>query len=235
MQLTQEQQLAAEFLRRAEPIRARVDRARAPAVADFVEHYIGALVSFGSAEQHARRGERAKALDRQTERVEPAARRARQQNDRGLKELGGVREALARAKGEVGQSLPEQADVREVIQELQDEWRAQLLDVDTAGDEANELADAATALFEVAARGETRALLDHLDDSVAELDRLRRRDDRGVHGNPFPVWKVIALVIMLGAIVWLYFQCTWWGGCTATQAAIAFAIAAGASYFVYGC
>jgi hypothetical protein len=235
MPLTRSQTLGAKFLHDFEPIRSAIDKQRAPHVAEFVNHVAGALYSFGAAEQQARRAERSTKLDLQHDRGAAALALARRENENGLRALGRGRAALAQAKKQIGDALPKEADVAAIIEELRDEWRHQLVALDYAADEAEELDGAAQRLFDVSARGQTADLLDHLDELTGKLEELRRREDRGVAGNPFPVWKVIAAAVMLGAMIWLYFQCNWWGGCTASQAAIAFAIAAGASYFLYGC
>lgn len=221
--LTREQGAATEFLTASEFMRRIADDKHGKGLLEFTNNLIVAMVAFGSSELYARQSERCEVLEMPAGRARTASQLSARYNNKGLALLGRARDALNVFRQELA-GFPDDAVAAKEFETMHEDLREALVDLEVKASDVEKIEKTIrTCLDEVRTKGKV-VLPDYLGRHLDELEKLRKREDRGAVEN-IPVWKIALIALAVGVWVWAYFRCRWWGDCSYAPAIAYFAIA----------
>lgn len=196
---TREQTAVAAWLDRADLVRARLASVSepVPSLLTCFDSWSVVVARFGECELHARALDRSHALDVFEERRSWLTGLVEDRNEAGIGELDRLRKRLPDLGRELGALELDQAQVVDVIDQLENVYREGLADWEMKGSDAKQLMDAFDEIAEVVRSSGLPALTEHLDKRFDELAAGRREPDRGTHDN-LPWWKWMAIAGMVG-------------------------------------
>lgn len=210
--LTREQEASTEFLMSSEFMRQIADDKHGTALLDFTDSLILAVAAFGTAELHARHAERCQVLKLPAARARLASQQSAQHNNKGLILVAQGREALKVFRQELA-DFPKDAVGAKEFETMHQDLREALVELEVKASDVEKIDKTIRACVdEVRAKG-VAVLPDYLAEHLVELERLRKRNDRGSVEN-IPIWKVAAISAAVGVWVWALFRCRWWGSCS---------------------
>jgi hypothetical protein len=210
--LTREQQAVQEFLSASEFMRHIAADRQDTGLLDLSDAVVQAIAAFGAAELYARQAERVRVLGAQASRGQAASRLSTRFNDKGLRCLAQARQALGTFRQDVGK-YPQDTNVREHVSTFEQELREALVDLEVKASDVEKIQGAIARGLDAVRGGGIAALPGYLQEHLAELERLRRRQDRGATEN-IPVWKIAAIAIAVGVWIWAFFKCGIFRNCT---------------------
>jgi hypothetical protein len=217
---TREQMALGDWLERAELIRQHASNAarEIPSVTAYFDHLVGAGGAFGVCELHARSLDRSAIMRLYTERRKWLAAEVEKHNKAGLAQIGFARKALKQMATELGALELDRKWINKRLDEGVHELRLGIADWDMKGSDARKLDAMIAEVANQVRRHGVASLPKYLDSKMAQLDRVRRRKDRGSVDN-IPFWKIIFLAGMVGWWLLGLFVCGIFGCSPATAAA----------------
>jgi hypothetical protein len=199
---TREQQTLGEWLDNAALVRARLSETaeRVPEILPYWDGVADMIACFGLCELHARAVDRAVALKVYPERQKWLKAQLARQNKAGIEALRRTRKTLKPLHGAlIKLDLPsDQITAR--LDEGTNEVRLGVADWEMKGSDATAFMERVDGIADVVRKSGLPAITEHVDKALAELEKLRKRADRGAVEN-FPIWKLWTLVAILG--VWV--------------------------------
>jgi hypothetical protein len=199
---TREQTAVAAWFDRAELARSRLGTVaeQVPSLVPCFDIWSSAVARFGECELHARALDRSRALDVFEERHSSLRALVEARNEAGIQDLNRLRKTLPDLGRELTTLEPDQAQVAEVLGEVEQQYRENLADWEMKGTDAKKLMDQFVEIGDVVRSDGLAALPEHLDKAFAELISGRLEPDRGTHDN-LPWWKWMIIAGMVGWFV----------------------------------
>ena len=210
--ISREYESASQFLCASDFMLDLVRDDHGDALAEFTSSFIVAVAAFGTCERHARIAERTGLLKCADARGKAAAEESARQNAKGLVALGYARRGLDAYRQQIP-NLPTKAVPAADFESFLNDLRFALVDLDAKTSDTEKMYRAVSENLEQLRKGGAAALGNYLDTNLANLEKLRRQNDRGAVDN-IPVWKVAAIAVAVGVWVWALFRCRWWGSCS---------------------
>lgn len=229
---TREQMALGDWLERAELIRQHASYAakEIPSITPYFDHLVGAGGAFGVCELHARSLDRSMEMDLYPERREWLAAEVAKYNEVGLEQIGFARKALEQMTTELGGLEFDQEQTTKRLDEGVRELRLAIADWDMKGSDARKLDEMIAEVANQVRDEGIVSLPNYLDAKMEQLDKIRRREDRGSIDN-LPWWKIMFLVGMFGWWILGLFVCGIFG-CSAVPALVFLYIGA-AHWFLF--
>lgn len=168
-----------------------------PSILPFFDSLTYAGASFGRCELHARSLDRAVAMDLFADRRKSLAADVKKFNEAGLEQVGFARKALAQLGKDLEKAPLDKKRTVSRMNECMKELRLAIADWDMKGSDAKKLDEVLTEVSNVVSENGLSALAGYLDGKMAELVKVRKRDDRGSIDN-IPWWKIIFIAGIVG-------------------------------------
>jgi hypothetical protein len=213
---------AGEFARASEFMRQIADDRHGAALLEFTDAFIHSIIAFGSSEFEARQAERFEVLKVVSPKAGAASQASSHLNAKGLRHVRYGLEAIKAFRNEFD-SFPKGKVADTDFGDFERELREALAELDVKPSDVEKIdRTVRESLDEIRGKGAV-SLPDFLEGKLAELERVRRREDRGAVDN-IPVWKIAAIAVAVGVWVWALFRCTWWGSCSMQEGLVYFVV-----------
>lgn len=196
-----------EFLTRSEWLLQVTDDEEDRRLFFVTDTFRNAVAQFGLAEIYARQCDRCNALGLYPERASFAAAASQRHNDRGLELLRESRRGVADFLSHLD-DYPAVPDLGQELDQFQDAVREQLVDLEVKGSDVSRINEEIERCFGTVRKEGLEGLGTYLDDRLGELEDVRQGEDRGAREN-IPIWKAIAVAVIIGVSLWWLFKCRW--------------------------
>jgi hypothetical protein len=92
---------------------------------------------------------------------------------------------------------------------------AEIAELELRGSEVKQIDEAVAECIAAASEG-PGAFASFLREKIGKLDEVRREAERGSRVNSVPVWKIIGIALFIGASIWGFVSCGFFG-CTVSS------------------
>lgn len=196
---TREQNAVGEWLENAAKVRTHLmtTAETVPSVLPFFDSLSYAGACFGRCELEARSLDRSLEMDLFAERRKGLAAEVKKYNKAGLEQIDFARKALAQMGKDLEKAPIDKKRVTARLSELVKEFRLGITDWDMKGSDAKKIDQVLTEISDVVKEKGLPGLPAYLDAKMADLQKVRLRDDRGSIDN-IPWWKIIFIAGIIG-------------------------------------
>lgn len=207
MLLGRNQQATLEYLNASQYLRQISESPNGTGLLEFTSSFVNAVSFFGISELKAREAERAGILDVQSNKVITSLKASSQFNEKGFRTLSYARDSLKKFRDElVNVTDTKKYDDKFLI--FQSELNEALVEVETKASDVKIISDSFTECFDLMKNKGVHSLPDYLEEKINNLEDIRKRPDRGAVQN-IPLWKVAAIAVAVGVLIWAFFKCNY--------------------------
>jgi len=208
--ISREQRATADFTNAMASVRSRIELPDDQLAVDALTE---AALRFGACELGMRRSDRLRVVGLHKADAKELAAEAMADHELGLAALPHIRPLIERISQQEtdAEAL---ALWREASPRLRKEWRRQVAEFDIEAVKAQQLLKVVDDGCDALERG-LAGLGRHLSNTLEELERLRRSDDRGTEAESFPYWKLAIAAVLWGISVGVIYDMIsrgvpWW-------------------------
>ena len=209
---TREQIAVGEWLDRAALVRANlVTTANSiPTILPYFDFLSDSIACFGRCELEARSLDRAVEMDLFAERREWLSAEVKRHNEAGLSQIENLRGVFSQMGKDLTKLKFDRKKMLPRLDECVKEFRLAIAEWDMKGSDAKKIDVVLQEIVDVVREKGLIGLPDYLDGKMAELQDVRRRDDRGAIDN-IPWWKIIIIAGMIGWWIIMVLWCNAFG------------------------
>jgi hypothetical protein len=216
------------------PLKTFIAKTQLPSLISFTETFFDGFRTLGIGELYARQFERESQIKELAGRAKLSQASFKKQNDLGIQRINDAIPSLRGIAKELSAVIDPKnlKKVESKIKEQVNEFKLQCVEMEIKGRDVERLIGAVDEAVASLKAGGYDGLTGLMEKKMKELVNLRKSPNRGAIDN-FPVWKVVAIIIALGA--WIvgiihcgFFNCSLAAG---TAYTIVFAVAAAVASF----
>jgi hypothetical protein len=179
-----------------------------------------ALASFGRCELCVRQAERWDAAEIRKESASESKQRSTQHQEIGLQSLAISRGIVDDLEQEFEKHFAQakvSPDAHEAVKRIREDIRTEVCDLEIKATDVTKIMGAVDQALDGLKSGSWKNVLAVCRNGIAQLEKARNSPDRGLSGNQ-PWWKVLGIVLIVGALAVVAIACLTYPPCAAGAA-----------------
>jgi hypothetical protein len=217
---SREQNRTAEFFLSTEPLRQIMTKTPLPSAALFYDATRETLAAFGRCELWARQAERWNAAGIRKDSANEYTQRSMYHQEIGLQSLAKSRDLIDDLEREFKKQFAKARVVPnapDIMKRIRKDIQSEVCDLEIKASDVTKIMSAVDQALNGLNAGSWKDVLAVCRDGIAQLEKARNSPDRGTSDNQ-PWWKVLGIILIVGALVVAAIACLYYPPCAGTAA-----------------